>query len=112
MYINNKKIDTKHIETLIKEEKIISAIKYVRGIANIGLKDSKNIIDNLIENSNFYDNEEIHIIEREEVIENLDKNQKRKGSHFIKRENKTYLFLLFIVLLTLFYWFFIKYNKN
>ena len=108
MYINNNKIDLEYIQSLIQEEKIISAIKYVRNTANIGLKDSKDVVDKLIENKNFYNDEKIFINEREKIINRLKKNQKRKGSHFIKRSNKRNAVLFLILLIIILWWFFLK----
>lgn len=106
MYINDNELNKKTILTFIKENKIISAIKYVRDFANIGLKDAKDIVDNLAKDENFYDNKKIILNKRKSIINKIKKSKKRKGNHVIKKSNNQYkIIVIFILIIFLAYYF-------
>lgn len=105
MYINNKKIDTEPILHLIEKGKTIAAIKYVRSNTNIGLKESKNIVDNLSINKSFYDNERLFFTEHNSNIKK--RNKRRKGNHIIKKsKSKTYFFIVILLIIILLFYYF------
>ncbi len=57
MYIsvNNHKIDKTKILSLIQSQKKLTAIKYVREQLHIGLRESKDIVENLEKDPTYYD---------------------------------------------------------
>ena len=90
---------------LIKQSKL-EAIKFLKNLIKIGLKDSKEIIDNLAENPDYYEDNIIktrndHNKEIEESsITNRDKNTSKRGSHFIEEDaSKKRQFLFYGVIL-------------
>lgn len=90
---------------LIKQSKL-EAIKFLKNLIKIGLKDSKEIIDNLAENPDYYEDNIIktrngHNKEIEESsITNRDKNASKRGSHFIEEDaSKKRQFLFYGVIL-------------
>jgi len=60
--INNHKIDKSNILTLIQSQKKLTAIKYVREQLHIGLRESKDIVENLEKDPTYYDGKN-HVID-------------------------------------------------
>ena len=121
--INDKKFLKDDLITLIAKSKLQTII-HIRNIVNIGLKDAKEIVENLEENPNYYDNSVIKIAEKEfiegETItldlknttdKNLNNREKKVGSHIIKNENtnKKWIYVLgLIFIITLLYFLMIE----
>ncbi len=59
--INNIKINKYELLHLINSGKPLSAIKLVKIKTNMGLKKSKDVIDNLSDDTNFYDNNDFNL---------------------------------------------------
>ena len=55
LIINNVVLNKEEILALIHNNSKIQAIKYVRDSTKLGLKESKDIVDNLADDPNFYD---------------------------------------------------------
>ena len=117
--INDDECPKEQLLGLIERNKI-QAIIFIRNIVNIGLKDAKEIVDNLDHNPNYYDNITIKkitkdFIENEQMIVDVknDDNkgpsineERKKGSHFIKRNNSSrglIIFGLFFLIVLLVY---------
>lgn len=89
--IENEFFAKKKLLILIRENKS-EAIKYLKDVLKIGLKDCKEIVDNLSENPNFYKNDIIELKDSDKVeVGELsrDQNTKKRGSHFIKDDNQS-----------------------
>lgn len=108
--INNIEIDKTKINTLISNRKKLHAIKIVKKQLNIGLYDSKIIVNNLTQNPNFYDvkphstGDDIQDFETE-IVQPL----ARKGSHMISDKSSkikdaiTVILIIGIVILSIIY---------
>ena len=107
--INNIQIDKTKILSLIQSQKKIAAIKYVREQLQIGLKESKDIIDNLDEDPTYYDGKN-HTIDMmpPELFNDSNriktsrtiKSGKKQKNLFIKRSKantKTYIIIFLII---------------
>ncbi|AXT60371.1 hypothetical protein D1816_08405 [Aquimarina sp. AD10] len=121
--INDKKFPKEDLIKLIAKSKL-QTIVHIRSITNIGLKDAKEIIENLEKNPDYYDNSVIKIIEREfiegEKITFDFKNTKRQksksniekkvNSHIIKNENsnKIWTYIIGIIFMIALLYFFIE----
>lgn len=122
--INDKAVPKTELLQLIKKSKI-RAIRRLRKYAQIGLKDAKDVVDNLAKNPNHYDNLAFETPKVDEKglgssIDDLKNSQKEEassqrkpiaGSHFLKpnRSNKL-LFLGLIGFALLLIYYFIKDN--
>ena len=113
--INDKEFSKEELIALIKKNKL-QAIIHVRNIVNIGLKDAKEIVENLDSDPNYYDNVVVEKEHRFPVLgekvgiglrnENEEATQpvtreRKVGSHIIKTDNSTnsiWIFALFIIL--------------
>lgn len=118
--INDKAVPKTELLQLIKKSKI-RAIKRLKKYAQIGLKDAKDVVDNLAMNPNHYDNlafEKSTVGEKGlgSIIEDLKNSQKEgdsnhrrpiAGSHFLKpkRSNKLLFFGLIGFALLIIYYF-------
>ena len=110
--INDKKFHTDDLIELIARNKL-QAIIHIRSVTNIGLKDAKEIVENLEENPNYYNNSVLRITEREFNVKEsitLDYKQttdiklnrdKKVGSHIIKNENPNKIWIYAIGLLVI-----------
>ncbi|OIQ22795.1 hypothetical protein [Lacinutrix sp. MedPE-SW] len=105
--INGKILNKAKVLNLIEKNSTIEAVKYVKDETNLSLKDSKDIVDNLLENPEFYGGAENTIIEptiteRNLIVKNKERNF--KGSHVLKNKqtkakNSIIIFLLIVVLI-------------
>ncbi|WP_346883590.1 hypothetical protein [uncultured Algibacter sp.] len=103
--INNVKINKSKVINLMNDSKL-RAIKFVREEAKIGLKEAKDIIDNLSEKSDFYDLQPFDVnkispdnIKQDVSLSSNNSNQKnKKGAHFIKTKNSK-LSIIFVLIL-------------
>lgn len=95
--INNVEIEKHDLLHLINNGKKLEAIKVIKSKSKIGLKDCKDIVDNLAMNPNFYDNQSVE----QTAIRNLEsiKSNSFKGSHILKNETSHYKNYIFVVLL-------------
>jgi hypothetical protein len=84
--INNTQIDKTEILSLIQSQRKIAAIKRIREQLQIGLRESKDIVDNLDQDPTYYDgkNHTIDII----PSELFNDSNKIKTSRTIKRGKK------------------------
>lgn len=98
--INNIEINKYELLHYINSRKKIQAIKVLKDKTNLGLKDCKEVIDNLELNINFYDNKPF---EPSKEIENnkqlIESTKPFKGKHVIKtrRNYKNYIILLLLI---------------
>lgn len=107
--INDKEFLKNDLLKLISESKL-EAIKSLKDVLKIGLKDSKVIVDNLYENPNFYENDIIKIkyLDKSEVeVSTKNRNTKKRGTHFIQEDNQTkkkgLIFGLIFIIIVLLY---------
>jgi hypothetical protein len=109
--INSIELNKYELLHLINSGKKLSAIKLVKTKTNMGLKECKDVIDNLSDNPNFYDDND-YVLETDfvEAYEKPKRIQSRKGSHVINSNTTNYknyviLFLLLciIVLVYMYY---------
>lgn len=109
--INNIEINKYELLHLINSGKKLSAIKVVKTKTRMGLKECKDVIDNLSDNPNFYD-DNAYIPERAfvEDYEKLKIKQPKRENHVIKSNTSNYknyiiLFLLLciVVLIYMYY---------
>lgn len=120
--INDKQFPKKELIRLIKESRL-QAIIHIRTTVQIGLKDAKEIIENLDKDSNYYDHVSvkkatIDVIANETVsidlknnksqISNTTKKENKAGSHILKKDSGTnkkwiYFFVLIIGLIVLYF---------
>lgn len=87
--VNNRELDLKTVLSIIKNSNKLEAIKYVRAQVQVGLKESKNIVDNLDVNPNFYQGETEIIIKHPLLDLNNKTQHAKKGSHIIKENNSS-----------------------
>ncbi|APG65325.1 hypothetical protein LPB136_08155 [Tenacibaculum todarodis] len=116
--INNKQFDKSELIKLIAKNKL-QVIIHIRNVANIGLKDAKEIVENLYKNPNYYDNSVIKIAEKdfsekESIIldrknnttERILNTHKKFGSHIVKNQSiaKKWMYAIgFALIITLLY---------
>lgn len=108
--INNQKLSKEDILALISKNRKIQAIKLVRDKTGITLKDAKHIIDNLDDDSSYYDNQEATYSSRQEkfIDAKREKNislisKKRKtDADFVRKNNQSRKLFLFVGLAILF----------
>jgi len=101
--INNVELNKYELLHLINNGKSLSAIKLVKDKTEMGLKECKDVIDNLSDDPYFYDsNDFIPEISFVEVNEKPKAQQPKRGNHVIKNNNSNYknyviLFLLICI---------------
>ncbi|WP_299121574.1 hypothetical protein [uncultured Winogradskyella sp.] len=98
--INNIELNKYELLHLINSGKSLSAIKLVKDKTNMGLKECKDVIDNLIENPNFYDGKDY--IPETKILKAYNKpikQRSKRGSHIIKSNNSNYKNYVIIFLL-------------
>lgn len=108
--INNIVLDKLKLLRLIDNNKKIQAIKYIKDETNLGLKASKDIVDNLEENPDYYSDKKNTIIASVPKTSNAKRKLKghnAKGSHIIKNKqslskNAIIIFLLIVICLLIF----------
>lgn len=117
--INNKKFPKSDLIKLIATNKL-QAIVHIRNIVNISLKDAKEIIENLENNTDYYDNSVIKIAEKEFVDEEIiamkqttnssNDREKRSSSHIIKNDNrnKKWIYVIGLIFIIILYVLMIK----
>ncbi|MFK7832426.1 MAG: hypothetical protein AB8B52_04045 [Winogradskyella sp.] len=109
--INNIDINTLELLELINSGKTLEAIKLIKAKTRIGLKECKNIVDNLIENPNFYDDKDYD--SERDYIEDFGKPKKRqrnRGQHILENKSNTnnYLVIAVILVLIILVYFYLK----
>ncbi|WP_055435520.1 hypothetical protein [Lacinutrix algicola] len=113
--INNTILDLQVANALIAKGKTLNAIKYIREEAQIGLKEAKDIADNLINDPGFYSGQtDIEIqhprfdIEAEKV--KLSKPKRKRAGHIIQegqsKTKKSILLVLITCLIIVLYLYF------
>ncbi len=100
--INEQRFDKGDLLTLINENQL-QAIAFLRSNANIGLKDAKQIVDNLAADPDYYNGQTIHVAEREEEhstdVKSTPKNQPPETSK--TTANKSHITIPYVVALEL-----------
>ena len=110
--INTIEINKYELLHLINSGKKLNAIKLVKIKTNIGLKECKDIIDNLSKNPNYYDDKDY--ISQTSFVEDYEKSQvkqPKRGSHIIESKSNTKNYIIAIVLLTLIVLIYLYINK-
>jgi hypothetical protein len=100
MIINNIEINKYELLHLINSGKIINAIKLVKTKTRLGLKECKDIVDNLIDDPNFYDENDYKPVT--EVLKAYNKpimKRPKKGSHIIENKSNTKNYIIVFLLL-------------
>lgn len=101
--INGTLLDKSQIQTLIANNNKIQVIKYAKDKTNLGLKDCKNIVDNLYDNLNFYDGKDHKIgMVYSEILKESEASKPSKGNHIINdntSKTKTYIIIFLIICL-------------
>lgn len=85
--INNIEVDKKQLLQLINKNRKIQAIKLIKDQTGLGLKECKDIVDNLSDDSTFYDSKTY--ISKSDDVEIAQKPLRQgnyRGSHIIKTE--------------------------
>lgn len=110
--VNDTKLNLDDVCSIITQNNKLAAIKYIKNHTNIGLKECKDIVDNLESDPYFYDGEtEITL-----TLPNLEDHHqklhehKRKGNHIISEgssniKNYIVLFSAIIIIILLFFLF-------
>lgn len=106
--INNIELNKYELLHFINNGKKLNAIKLVKTKTNLGLKECKDVINNLTDDPNFYDNNAY--VSKTGFIDAYEKSKKttsRKVSHIIKSNPTNYknyviLFLLFFVVVLIY----------
>ena len=83
--INDCELSKTQLLHLINSKQKLKAIKLIKDKTNIGLKDCKDIVDQLESNPNYYDRQSIS-----KTIVNYSKTNQKKGSHLTKRISSYY----------------------
>ncbi|RLJ64526.1 ribosomal L7/L12-like protein [Lacinutrix venerupis] len=111
--INTITLDKSKLIDLINNKKQLEAIKYIKEETGLGLKDCKDIVDNLYENPDYYGGAENTIIEptikkRNTIVKNNDRDY--KGGHIIQDKpndiKKTMLFIGVLIISIVVYFLF------
>lgn len=101
----NNTIDKSKVIGLLKSNKKIAAIKYIREQTGFGLKQSKNIADNLAANSNFYGGGYPDF----EASTTQENTTPQRGNHIkvynTNRNNKLLLAILIAIILSIYLFF-------
>lgn len=94
--INDCELSKIQLLHLINNQQKPKAVKLIKDKTDIGLKDCKDIVDQLESNPNYYDRQSIS-----KTIVNYSKTNQKKGSHLIKENssNKKNLLVLLLILL-------------
>ncbi|AXO81566.1 hypothetical protein DZC78_14615 [Olleya aquimaris] len=101
--INNTLINKTKLLLLIAKGKKLQAIKSVRDQLNIGLKESKDIVDRLTNNPDYFDGKPNFIstdLSSPLIPEDFSQFQK-KGNHIIDDPSKTKNYVILILLISL-----------
>ncbi len=118
--INDKVIPKSTIADILKQNKL-AAIIFLRTNVGIGLKDAKEIIDNLEQNIDHYDGAHIQTSkvesfqESKEILRDLKKENRRsmsfqrrskRGSHILPNNSskRIYLYIVILLAILLFYY--------
>lgn len=111
LLVNGVSIDKSMLMQYIQKNKKIQAIKYLKDHLNLGLKECKEIVDNLSDNSNYYPNNTILIsteIEAHEMHYDKFNPRSKKGSHFIGNQpsnTKNYIIVLLLAIICILIYF-------
>lgn len=100
--INNIELNKYELLHLINSGKKLNGIKLVKDKTKMGLKECKDVIDNLTDNPNFYDGNDympetdfVNIIEKSEI------KRTTGGSHILEHKSNTKNYIIIILLLAL-----------
>ena len=113
--INNTILDLQVANALIAKGETLNAIKYIREEAQIGLKEAKDIADNLVNDPGFYSGQtDIEIqhprIDFEGEKAKTSKPKRKRAGHVIQegqsKTKKSILIVLVICLVIAFYFYF------
>lgn len=89
LLINGSSLDKQKLLDLIKQDQTPEAIKYVTAATRANLKDSREIVDNLSQDPNYYDDYDDDIAKASGITQKRDLGHgkslesKRKGRHVI-----------------------------
>ncbi len=101
--INGSNLDKQKLLQYIENDKKLEAIKYVKAVTRIGLKQCKDIVENLAENPNYYEGDVVDIAQSTREKPTKGKNSVRmkrptkKGNHVIQSGTsnfKTYVAII------------------
>jgi len=98
--INNIEINKYELLHLINNGKKINAIKLVKDKTKMGLKECKDIVNNLSDNPNFYDGKDYK--PETDYMETFEKSKrplKKRGSHIIENKSNSKNYIILILLL-------------
>lgn len=107
--INDVEINKQEILHFVNSGKLIQAIKNIIDKTGIGLKDCKEIVDNLVLNPNYYDGQTIQKTTVASFNNKFHKTKRRKGSHVIidkssrKKNNIIVTLVILIIILVYMY---------
>lgn len=93
--INGSNLDKNKLIQLIENDGKHEAIKYVKVVSRLGLSKSKEIVENLYENPNYYDNDVVEISNYAKQRMETDNGTTainrptRKGNHVINEGTST-----------------------
>lgn len=102
--INNIEINKNEILHLLNNGKKIQAIKIIKDKTSIGLKDCKDIVDNLEMNPNYYDGQSIDRTSVASLKKKQIKSRRTKGSHVISDDSshtKNYIIITLVILIAI-----------
>lgn len=117
LLINGSHLDKQKLLHLIEQNQKLEAIKYIKAATRVDLESCKEIVDNLSEDPNYYDNYDDDIAEATGIIDQRDsghgkaKKSRRKGGHVIASSQGSSKLLLiaviaFVMLLVLYFFYF------
>lgn len=110
LQINGSNLDKEKLLQLIKNNRKLEAVKFIKATSRIALKDCKVIVDNLAENPDFYENDTVLISEgKQSRLKNksgsvMPDRANKKGNHVISVGNspsRKYIILIIAVIITL-----------
>tara|TARA_B100000809_G_scaffold241929_1_gene265574 strand:+ start:559 stop:921 length:363 start_codon:yes stop_codon:yes gene_type:complete len=115
LIINGVTLDKSQVLQLIQSNRNLQAIKLIREQAKIGLKESKDIVDILTFNPDFYPNGIVSMATEFETHDHSSPQKLRRshgGSHIIqsKTSQRKHVMIIFVLasIITLMYFSFIK----
>ena len=98
--INNIEINKYELLHLINRGKKLHAIKLIKTKTRLGLKECKDIVDNLSENPTFYDGQDYRPeTGYTETFEKPTRSRNNRGSHIIENKSNSKNYIILILLL-------------
>jgi len=115
--INGSNLDKNKLIQLIENDGKLEAIKYVKVVSRLNLKKSKEIVENLYRNPDYYDNDVVEIsnyakqrMETDEGTTAINRPT-RKGNHVIsegRSKSRLSIILIVAIVITLILYFIIR----